>query len=102
MSDINCNCMNCMYNMRYKCYKKNISIQGLLASNSDNTYCESFNEGENVYEFADYDDFNQIVYCNALNCRHLSSGICKAKEINISGGKIKSKSESICKTFKQE
>lgn len=102
MSYIDCNVKNCMYNMKNRCYKKNISVSGLLAKNSDNTFCESFNEGNQLVEFASFGEENQIVYCNAISCKHLSNGICKAKEINIRGGKIKVSSQSVCETFEEE
>lgn len=102
MSVINCDIKNCMYNMMKKCYKKNISISGLLANTSCNTFCESFNEANDLVEYSSFDDENQIVYCNAVNCCHLSSGICKAREIKVKGGKIKIASQSECDTFKEE
>lgn len=102
MSIINCDVKNCMFNMMRKCYKKNISVSGLLANTSSNTFCESFSEGSDMVEFSSFDDQNQMVYCNAINCSHLSSGICKAREIKISGGKIKIASESKCNTFEEE
>lgn len=102
MSYIKCNVKNCMYNMKSRCYKKSISISGLLAKNSDNTFCESFDGGNQVVEFASFSDSNQIVYCNAISCRHLSNGICKAKEISVGGKIIKISSQSFCETFIEE
>lgn len=92
---LNCSAYNCIYNNSGACYAGRITISGLSASKSSNTYCSTFSEGKgNLTNISsNYFTTSNDITCKAVHCYHNYEGTCIADSVHINDNHIQ------CDTF---
>lgn len=108
MPIIRCGAANCTYNHLSNCMKNGIAVEGQHATRTSDTMCESFSYSDTKknynYELADFDNRKTTsdVWCDAMLCKHIVNGKCRAKDIRIGGLAAKKSTETCCDTFIKE
>lgn len=88
MPKLKCQVEQCIYNYDWLCRKNYIDVDGPLAKNKKDTFCNSYEcaNGNHNVEFASFDDIPSImteVYCDATNCVFEKGQRCYADRIEI-------------------
>lgn len=106
MSKIVCDANRCVYNQSSLCNRSQIAVNGIMAKKNDDTACETFylrlheKLNSEFGSFANLNNANTDIYCDAINCVHCDAGICQAGVVSIDGTKAKKSKETCCSTFK--
>lgn len=112
MALVNCNASNCGYNKNKYCYKQSLKIEGLFSRSKLGTFCQSFRNPYDSYEFKEemasemFDDIKpaeenkNYVGCSANYCAFNNDNYCTAKEIKIGNTCARYRSETQCDSFR--
>ena len=96
-SNLNCLVSNCTYNDKGYCYASYIKINGLGATNSKQTFCDTYREGslKSITSASDINLTNsQDIICSAKNCTYNICGGCCAGHVLIN------RNSNECDTFR--
>lgn len=106
MSEIKCSAINCGYNEKNTCHKKNIKVEGLFSRSKLGTFCQSFRNpiDETLFkeEMADemsMDEHKVKIGCSANYCIYNKDNYCKASKITVGQKNAKYRSETQCDSF---
>lgn len=103
MTHISCDVKKCVYNSCGGCKLEAIEVGTQNARMTDETKCESFTECESCATNSCGCKNNACecakITCHAENCKHNSSGECKAKKVDISPCMTGNCGETECDTF---
>ncbi|WP_035292313.1 DUF1540 domain-containing protein [Clostridium sp. KNHs214] len=111
-----CSATDCVNNINGLCAAYIINIQDEKASNSEETYCDTFDESglgnavKNMFNMNVVGEAKQIfinesiqmspeIKCNAEKCMYNSDGICEADYVSISGIGKENQEGTNCETF---
>lgn len=118
MGDLICSAVNCVNNVEGLCSAVNIHVNGKSALNSAQTSCRTFAEKGFMNALSSIPNTNVVgeikqifnaediamsphIICDAVNCRHNSSGLCCAGYIQINGAGSRHGGDVNCETFVQ-
>lgn len=101
MPELNCTVISCVYNKTERCCRGDIKVDGANAKVTEQTCCSSFQpkKGDSFTNAAEKPDIRIDVKCEATDCVHNDSCVCKAERIGIVGGHVCDCKETECATF---
>lgn len=86
MSNVSCGISSCAHNKSGTCYSTSLNISGANATNSTETTCVSYLNGESYSNIANVvSDSKPVNYisCSAVNCKYNYNGSCSSNAINV-------------------
>lgn len=101
MPILNCSAVNCIYNKNELCSKGEISVEGQVATNPDQTSCASFQErGSASVSNTMGSPMEKVeVDCKACECTYNNNCKCEAAQIDIAGANASHCQDTKCGTF---
>lgn len=115
---LSCDALNCVHNANNLCSADRINVDGMNASASSETNCETFVEKGIKGAFTNMMNMNvqgevkQLfnknsnsmspeITCEATSCMHNIDNVCDANGVQIIGRSASSSSGTECETFKK-
>lgn len=101
MVALECNVVNCVHNEDDKCCRGSIKVEGIDATRSSLTCCDSFDKrGCGCTNECKCPDTKVEIACSASNCVYNDNKVCKATVVGIVGRSSSTVEETECATFK--
>ena len=103
MTSLGCNAKNCSYNVKHKCTKNDIKVQGSTADRKADTCCASFKEDScsaKNHTGSPNDKLN--IMCYAKNCVYNDNHDCTADNVEITGAIASEYKQTSCSSFKNK
>lgn len=101
MTVLECSVVTCVHNEDAKCCKGTIKVDGLDATRSSLTCCDSFDKrGNGVKNEYSRPNPKVNIECMAVNCVYNDNKICKATVVGVVGHTAENSSQTECATFK--
>ena len=86
-SNLHCMATNCSFNNSGSCYASHIKVEGIDASVTPETYCDTF-KNNTSFNLSNYSGdisltSTQNISCSANNCTYNFNGGCNASNVDI-------------------